>query len=59
MHGSHKAMHLTTICGEVLGLRGTARNVRASKVVSTPDDTVVRSARAALCCDGAEEDRVR
>jgi hypothetical protein len=43
-HGSHKGMRLTTVSEEVLGLRGTARNTRTSKVICAPDDTVVRSA---------------
>ena len=43
-HGSHKGMRLTTVSEEVLGLRGTARSTRASKVICAPDDIVVRSA---------------
>ena len=41
---SHKGMRLTTVSEEVLSLRGTARNIRVSKVICAPDDTVVRGA---------------
>lgn len=44
MHGGHTGMCLTTVSEEVLGLCGTARNTRVSKVICAPDDTVVRSA---------------
>jgi hypothetical protein len=44
MHGSRKDMRLTTVSEKVLGLRGTARNTRVSKVICAPDDTVVRGA---------------
>jgi hypothetical protein len=37
-------MHLTTVSEEVLGLRGTARITRVSKVICAPDDIVVRGA---------------
>ncbi len=43
-HGSHKGVRLTTVSEEVLGLRSTARNMRASKMICASDDIVLRSA---------------
>jgi hypothetical protein len=37
-------MRPTAVSEEVLSLRGAARNIRVSKVICAPDDTVVRSA---------------
>ena len=39
-HGSHKGTRLTTMSEEIRGLRGTARRIRASKVICAPDDII-------------------